>query len=87
AEEKAQKMQSKAQALDEMIDSGTLTDYTAPSEGIGGDIGMELERVSLKSTVDEELEKLKAERVRKKNKGAKEVQQDQEHEESEVVAQ
>jgi hypothetical protein len=48
---------------------------------------MELDRVSLKSTVDEELEKLKAERVRKKNKGAKEVQQDQEHEESEVVAQ
>ena len=87
AEEKAQKVQAKAQALDEMIDSGTLTDYTAPSEGIGGDIGMELDRISLKSSVDEELEKLKAERVRKKSKGAKEGQQEQEHEESEVVAQ
>src|SRR5918992_2975287 len=87
AEEKAQKMQAKAQALDEMIDSGTLTDYTAPSEGMGGDIGMELDRISLKSSVDEELEKLKAERVRKKSKGAKEGQQEQEHEESEVVAQ
>src|ERR671914_415374 len=87
AEEKAQKMQAKAQALDEMIDSGTLTDYTAPSEGIGGDIGIELDRISLKSSVDEELEKLKAERVRKKSKGAKEGQQEQEHEESEVVAQ
>jgi len=87
AEEKAQKMQAKAQALDEMIDSGTLTDYTAPSEGIGGEIGVELDKISLKSSVDEELEKLKAERIRRKSKSTKERQQEQEQEESEVVAQ
>lgn len=86
AEEKAQKMQAKAQALDEMIDTGVLTDYTAPSEGMGGDIGVELDKVSLKSSVDEELEKLKAERAKKKNRGTKQ-EQDQEQEESEVVAQ
>src|SRR5919198_941162 len=69
AEEKAQKMQAKAQALDEMIDSGVLTDYTAPAGSAGrGDIEAELDKVALKSSVDEELEKLKAERTRKKNK-------------------
>ena len=89
AEEKAQKMQAKAQALDEMIDSGVLTDYTAPSEGIGGDVGVELDKILLKSSVDEELEKLKAERAKKKkNKGmGQEQEQKQEPEESEVMAQ
>ena len=89
AEEKAQKMQAKAQALDEMIDSGVLTDYTAPSEGIGGDVGVELDKISLKSSVDEELEKLKAERAKKKKyKGmGQEQEQKQEPEESEVMAQ
>src|ERR671910_1490726 len=87
AEEKAQKMQAKAQALDEMIDSGVLTDYTAPSEGIGGDVGVELDKILLKSSVDEELEKLKAERAKKeKNKGmGQEQEQKQEPEESEVM--
>jgi hypothetical protein len=37
-------MQAKAQALEEMIDSGVLTDYTAPSEGIAGDLGAELDK-------------------------------------------
>lgn len=83
AEEKAQKMQAKAQALDEMIDSGVLTDYTTKSgSGGGGDIEAELDKVSLKSSVDDELKKLKAERIRKKNKEQVEGQ-----EESEVVAQ
>ena len=83
AEEKAQKMQAKAQALDEMIDSGVLTDYTTTSgSGGGGDIEAELDKVTLKSSVDDELKKLKAERTRKKNKEQVEGQ-----EESEVVAQ
>jgi phage shock protein A len=82
AEEKAQKMQAKAQALDEMIDSGVLTDYTIPSGSGGGDIEAELDKVALKSSVDDELKKLKAERTRKKNK-----EQVQGQEESEVVAQ
>src|SRR5918994_1861356 len=82
AEEKAQKMQAKAQALDEMIDSGILTDYTTASGSGGGDIEAELGKVTLKSSVDDELKKLKAERIRKKNKEQVEGQ-----EESEVVAQ
>jgi phage shock protein A len=86
AEEKAQKMQAKAQALDEMIDSGVLTDYTASSGSIGGDIEAELDKVTLKSSVDEELEKLKAEHTRKKNKNTKK-EQEQELGESEVVSQ
>lgn len=82
AEEKAQKMQAKAQALDEMIDSGILTDYTTSSGSGGGEIEAELDKVTLKSSVDDELKKLKAERTRKKNKEQVEGQ-----EESEVVAQ
>jgi len=83
AEEKTQKMQAKAQALDEMIDSGVLTDYTTSSENLGGDIEAELDKVTMKSSVDEELEKLKAERMRKKNKGTGQVQQQEEEEEEE----
>jgi phage shock protein A len=84
AEEKAQKMQARAQALDEMIDSGVLTDYTSSSGSArGGDIEAELDKVALKSSVDEELEKLKAERTRKKNK----YKGHEEREEPEVVSQ
>jgi phage shock protein A len=90
AEEKTQKMQAKAQALDEMIDSGVLTDYTTSSENLGGDIEAELDKVTMKSSVDEELEKLKAERMRKKNKGTgqeQQQQQEEEEEEAKVTAQ
>jgi phage shock protein A len=83
AEEKAQKMQAKAQALDEMIDSGVLTDYTTTSGSGARDIEAELDKVTLKSSVDDELKKLKAERTRKKSKEQVEGQE----EESEVVAQ
>ena len=62
-EEKTDKMQAKAEALDEMIDSGVLTDYTKSYETQDTDIEKELEKVSLKSTVDEELAKLKSEIV------------------------
>ena len=88
AEEKAQKMQAKAQALDEMIDSGVLTDYTTSSENLGGDIEAELDKVTMKSSVDEELEKLKSQRMRKKNKGTgQEQQEEEEEEEAKVTAQ
>lgn len=62
AEEKTEKMKAKSGALDEMIDSGVLTDYTIDKDGIE----KELEQVTVKSSVDEELAKLKAERQRKK---------------------
>ena len=62
AEEKTEKMKAKSGALDEMIDSGVLTDYTINKDSIE----KELEQVTVKSSVDEELAKLKAERQRKK---------------------
>jgi phage shock protein A len=65
AEDKTEKMRARSQALDEMIDSGTLTDYTSPysgSSGAGGDIEAELDKVALNQSVDSELSKMKAER-------------------------
>ena len=62
AEEKTEKMKAKSGALDEMIDSGVLTDYTINKDSIE----KELEQVTVKNSVDEELAKLKAERQRKK---------------------
>jgi phage shock protein A len=62
AEEKTEKMKAKSGALDEMIDSGVLTDYTSSKDSIE----KELEQITLKGSVDEELAKLKAERQRKK---------------------
>jgi hypothetical protein len=69
-----------------MIDSGVLTDYTTSSENLGGDIEAELDKVTMKSSVDEELEKLKSQRMRKKNKGTGQEQQEEE-EEAKVTAQ
>jgi phage shock protein A len=63
AEDKTEQMKAKAQALDDMIDSGVLTDYTSDKD----DIEKELEKVSVKSSVDQEL-KLKAERDKKQKK-------------------
>ena len=71
AEEKAERMKSKAQALDEMISSGVLTDYTANKD----EIESELEQITVKESVEEELAKLKAERLRKKRQV---VEQEQE---------
>jgi phage shock protein A len=62
AEEKTEKMKAKSGALDEMIDSGVLTDYTTDKDSIE----TELEQITLKGSVNEELEKLKAQRQRKK---------------------
>lgn len=63
-EEKAEKMKSKAQALDEMIDSGVLVDYTSNKDEIEG----ELEQITVNKSVEEELAKLKAEKLRRKKK-------------------
>ena len=64
AEDKTEQMKAKAQALDDMIDSGVLTDYTSDKD----DIEKELEKVTVKSSVDQELAKLKAERDKKQKK-------------------
>ena len=66
AEDKTEQMKAKAQALDDMIDSGVLTDYTSDKD----DIEKELEKVTVKSSVDKELAKLKAERHKKQKKEA-----------------
>jgi phage shock protein A len=67
AEDKTEKMKAKAQALDEMIDSGVLTDYTNKGDDT---IERELEKVSVTASVEEELEKLKVESAKKKKKSA-----------------
>ena len=64
AEDKTEKMKARAQALDEMVDTGVLTDYTN-SEGTGGgagEIGSELDKITIQQSVDQELAKMKAER-------------------------
>jgi phage shock protein A len=64
AEDKTEQMKAKAQALDEMIDSGVLTDYTSNKDDIEG----ELEKMTVKGSVDQELAKLKAERDKRQKK-------------------
>jgi hypothetical protein len=46
-----------------MIDTGVLTDYTNP-EGAsgGGELGSELDNITIQQSVDQELAKMKAER-------------------------
>jgi len=76
AEDKTEKMKAKAQALDEMMGSGVLTDYTSNK---GDDIiESELEKVTVTASVEEELTKLKAERGKKKKKSASDQQQEKE---------
>jgi phage shock protein A len=60
-EEKTDNMKAKASALDEMIDSGVLTDLTQTYSPESSDIDLELNKVSLDKTVDDELAKLKSE--------------------------
>lgn len=70
AEEKTEKMKAKSGALDEMMNSGVLTDYTTSKDTIE----KELEQITLKGSVDEELAKLKAEKLRKKKQVMEEEQ-------------
>ncbi len=56
AEEKTQSMQSKAMAIDEMIDSGTLVDYSNNKD----QIELELEKTDIKNKVEYDLDKLKS---------------------------
>ena len=65
AEDKTEKMKARAQALDEMVDTGVLTDYTNPQGmggGGGGELGSELDKITIQQSVDQELSKMKAER-------------------------
>jgi phage shock protein A len=51
AEEKTERLRAKSQALDEMIDSGVLTDYTSNKD----EIERELENITVQDSVEEEL--------------------------------
>jgi phage shock protein A len=53
-----------------MMNSGVLTDYTSSKDTIE----KELEQITLKGSVDEELAKLKAEKQRKKKQVMEEEQ-------------
>jgi phage shock protein A len=89
AEDKTEQMTAKAKALDEMIDSGVLTDYTSNKDDIEG----KLEKMTVKSSVDKELAKLKAERDKRQKEiinteetkaEAKETDEEQQEQEKEV---
>ncbi|MFZ0513176.1 MAG: PspA/IM30 family protein [Candidatus Nitrosopolaris sp.] len=93
AEDKTEKMKAKAQALDEMIDSGVLTDYTSTTNGSDNDIEGELQKMTVKSSVDEELAKLKLASAKKKKNQPEEMAEQktedskaEEQEEQPVVA-
>lgn len=79
AEDKTAQMKAKAQALDEMIGSGVLTDYTSNKD----DIENELEKITVKCSVDEELAKLKAERDKNQKKTAQTQQRQEQLEDTE----
>ena len=88
-EDKTEQMKAKAKALDEMIDSGVLTDYTSNKYDVEG----ELEKMTVKSSVDKELAKLKAERDKRQKKiinteetkeEVKETDEEQQEQEKEV---
>ena len=57
AQDKTETMRARAGAIDELIDSGSLTDLTSSSD----DIDRELEKMSLQSGVDAELEAMRKE--------------------------
>jgi len=56
AEEKTENMKARSAALDELLESGTLEDYTG-----GDEIDNELAKIKAKSSVDDQLAKIKAE--------------------------
>ena len=84
AEDKTEKMKAKSQALDEMMDSGVLTDSSSNNIDI---IERELEILSIKGSVEEELAKLKAERTKKKKRTTSEQEEElkEESEKPEIV--
>jgi phage shock protein A len=61
AEEKLEKLKAKSQTLDEMIDSGMLTDYTSNEDKFE----KELENITVQKTVEDELMMLQAKRRKK----------------------
>jgi phage shock protein A len=61
AEEKLEKLKAKSQALDEMIDSGMLIDYTSNEDKVE----KELQNITIQKSVEDELMRLKAKKRKK----------------------
>jgi len=57
AQDKTEQMQARAAAVDELVDAGTLEDYTSS----GTQLDRELSQISAQSQVDADLERLKGE--------------------------
>jgi phage shock protein A len=72
ARDKTEEMQARASAMDELIASGTLEDFTSGGET---QLDRELAQLTSKSKVDEELAKMKAEIGSGSGTGQKEIEQ------------
>lgn len=59
AEEKTERLRAKSQALDEMINSGVLTDYTSNKD----EIEKELEKITVQNSVEEDEDEIEGEGV------------------------
>jgi phage shock protein A len=73
AEDKLERLKAKSQALDEMIDSGILTDYGSNKD----EIENELEKIAIQGSVEDELVKLKGQ-IDHKKKRKKQTTEEQE---------
>jgi phage shock protein A len=58
AKDKTEQMQARASAVDELVESGALEDFTSGGET---DLDRELRQLSASTQVDDELAKMKAE--------------------------
>ena len=72
ARDKTEEMQARASAMDELIASGTLEDFTSGGET---QLDRELAQLTSKSKVDDELAKMKAEIGSGSGTGQKEIEQ------------
>ena len=72
AQDKTEEMQARAAAMDELIASGTLEDFTSGGET---QLDRELAQLTSQSKVDDELAKMKAELGTGSGEGQKEISQ------------
>src|SRR4029079_7971954 len=71
ARDKTEEMQARASAMDELIESGTLEDFTSGETQLDRDVA----KLTWKSKVDDELAKMKAEIGSGSEPGQKELEQ------------
>jgi len=75
AEDKLERLKAKSQALDEMIDSGILTDYGSNKD----ETENELEKIAIRGSVEDELVKLKGQIDLKKKRKKQTTEQQEEN--------